>query len=54
MFKGGAVEIEGGSLSLEEQLALAEAAEKARQEAEALAQKEAEDAWNKYKEELKR
>ena len=54
MFKGGAVEIEGGKLSFEEQLALAEAAEKARQEAEALAQKEAEDAWNKYKEELKR
>lgn len=48
------MEIEGGSLSLEEQLVLADAAEKARQEAEALAQKEAEDAWNKYKEELKR
>jgi len=50
MFKGGAnVEIEGGKLSLEEQLALAEAAERAKQEAEALAQKEAEEAWNKYK-----
>lgn len=40
---GGAVEIEGGSLSLEEQLALGEAAEKAKQEAE--------DAWNEYKDE---
>jgi hypothetical protein len=51
MFKGGAVEIEGGKLSFEEQLALAEAAEKARLEAQAAEQKEAEDAWNKYKEE---
>jgi len=51
MIKGGEVEIEGGKLSLEEQLALAEAAEKAKQEAEALAQKEAEEAWNKYKDE---
>jgi len=54
MIRGGEVEIEGGKLTLEEQIALAEAAEKARQEAEALAKKEAEDAWNKYKEELKR
>lgn len=52
--KGSEVEIEGGKLTLEEQIALAEAAEKAKQEAEALAQKEAEEAWNKYKEELKR
>jgi hypothetical protein len=49
MMKGGEVEIEGGKLTFEEQLALAEAAEKARREAEALAQKEAEEAWNKYK-----
>jgi len=50
MFKGGAnVEIEGGKLSLEEQLALAEAAERAKQEAEAAEQKEREDAWNAYK-----
>lgn len=48
---GGEVEIEGGKLTFEEQLALAEAAEKAKQEAEALAQKEAEEAWNKYKDE---
>jgi len=47
--KGSEVEIEGGKLTLEEQIALAEAAEKAKQEAEALAQKEAEEAWNKYK-----
>jgi hypothetical protein len=51
MIRGGEVEIEGGKLTLEEQLALAEAAEKAKQEAEALAQKEAEDAWNAYKDE---
>ena len=48
---GEPVEIDGGKLTFEEQLALAEAAEKAKQEAEALAQKEAEDAWNKYKDE---
>jgi len=48
---GGEVEIEGGKLTFEEQLALAEAAEKAKQEAEALAQKEAEEAWLKYKDE---
>jgi hypothetical protein len=46
---GGEVEIEGGKLTFEEQLALAEAAERAKQEADAIAQKEAEDAWNKYK-----
>jgi len=49
MIRGGEVEIEGGKLTFEEQIALAEAAEKARREAEALAQKEAEEAWNKYK-----
>jgi len=49
MIRGGEVEIEGGKLTFEEQLALAEAAEKAKQEAEALAQKEAEAAWEAYK-----
>jgi len=47
--EGGEVEIEGGKLTFEEQIALAEAAEKAKQEAEALAQKEAEAAWEAYK-----
>ena len=51
MFKGGAVEIEGGKLTFEEQLALAEAAEKAKQEAEEAERKKAEAEWEKYKEE---
>jgi hypothetical protein len=46
---GGEVEIEGGKLTLEEQIALAEAAEKARLEKEALEKAEALAEWEAYK-----
>jgi predicted PP-loop superfamily ATPase len=49
MIKGGAVEIEGGKLTFEEQLALGEAAEKARLEAEEIAKAEALAEWEAYK-----
>jgi hypothetical protein len=46
---GGEVEIEGGKLTFEEQIALAEAAEKARLEKEALEKAEALAEWEAYK-----
>jgi len=46
---GEPVEIEGGKLTFEEQLALAEAAEKARLEAEEIAKAEALAEWEAYK-----
>jgi hypothetical protein len=49
MIRGGEVEIEGGKLTLEEQIALAEAAEKARLEKEALEKAEALAEWEAYK-----